>query len=57
MTRGKRPRTADAVSHSKKPWEAVARQEVTRGEVLRPQRRAHMPKRKESDRRRDSGAD
>ena len=32
MTRGKRPRTAYPVSHSKKPWEAVARQEGKRGE-------------------------
>ena len=32
MTRGKRPRTAYAVSHSKKPWEAVARQAGKRGE-------------------------
>ena len=32
MTRGKRPHTAQAVSHSKKPWEAVARQEGKRGE-------------------------
>ena len=32
MTRGKRPRTASAGSHSKKPWEAVGRQEGKRGE-------------------------